>query len=77
MQPGFQCSSILQKEAENILLLRIVNALSKCFASQAQILNPRPSLAGNAALNTDIPSSTVERLFFKLSGDTNSKRTKI
>jgi len=34
--------------------------------------------AGSAALlNNGIPSSTVERLFFKFSADTKSKRAKI
>jgi len=32
--------------------------------------------AGNAALNTGTPLSTVERLFFKFTADTNSKRAK-
>jgi hypothetical protein len=33
--------------------------------------------AGSAALNNGIPSSTVERLFFKFTADTKSKRAKI
>jgi hypothetical protein len=75
MQPGFQCSSGLQKKKKTILLYFIANVLGKCLALWAQALKPTFSPGGNVALTTGIPSGTENKgLLFRSIANTESRR---
>jgi len=70
IQPGFQCSSVLQKKsADHSVVLRC-----QCFAMQAHELNALISLARYVVITTGISSSTKKKGFFsKFIADTKQK----